>query len=560
MAAMQPPGDIKTDLLALAPEHGLLLAAVSGGADSVALTRLLSAAGIPFSIGILDHMLRPEAALEAEFVRTLGSRLGVPVYIDRVDVRRVALQRGWNLEDAARRVRYSFLARTAKQIGATHVVTGHTLDDQAETVLLQLLRGSASLQGMRQVRGRIVRPLLDVPRDDILAFLTELQQEFMTDSSNLDTRFQRSWVRFELLPLLQQRSPGIKRQLATLALLQRDQTDYLKQQARELLTAGTLDTAQLAGKPAALQRQAIVRLLQQAGVPHPFARVEQVRQHLGAPGPLRLTLSPELQLRVAYGEASVIPAPATPAEAPAPVPVTDAGQLPPGVSRTALEQPGLEFRFRRPGDRIKLQGGTKKLSDLLIDRKIPREDRDSLRLLTSGSNVLWVEGVATAAGVAEPGVADAVDAGFMAEALQQARLAAAAGELPVGAVIVRDGAVIARAHNETERTRDPAAHAELLAIRRAAAGLSDWRLTGCTLYVTLEPCPMCFGAMQQAHLPRIVYGAVNRREGALGGVTDLNTLPWKRHMEVAGGVKAPASAKLLSDFFIHRRGQSPSRT
>jgi tRNA(Ile)-lysidine synthase len=557
---MQPPSDIKSNLQTLAPGHGLLLAAVSGGADSVALARLLSAAGLGFRIATVDHMLRDESAADAAFVQALGSRLGVPVSTLRVDVKEVAARRGWNLEDAARRVRYGFLTRTAKQVGATHVLTAHTLDDQAETVLLQLLRGSASLQGMRQVRGRVVRPLLGVAREEILEYLAELQQEFVTDSSNRDTRFQRSWVRHELLPLLQRRVPAVKRHLATLALLQRDQTDYLKQQAQRLVTAGRLDAVQLAREPAALQRQAIVGLLQVAGVPHPFARVEQVRQHLGSPEPLRLTLSPELQLRVAYGEASVTARPSAAAAAPgAAVPVTDETQLPLEVSRSALELPGLVFRFRQPGDRITLAGGTKKLSDLLIDRKVPREERDSLRLLASGSSILWVEGVVTAASVARAG-AGSIDAKFMAEALAQARLAAATGELPVGAVIVHDDQVIARAHNETEQLGDATAHAELLAIRRAAQALGDWRLQGCTLYVTLEPCPMCFGAVQQAHLPRVVYGATNTREGALGGVTDLNVLPWKRQLEVAGGVEATAAAKLLSDFFTNKRGQSPSGT
>jgi tRNA(Ile)-lysidine synthase len=233
--------------------------------------------------------------------------------------------------------------------------------------------------------------------------------------------------------------------------------------------------------------------------------------------------------------------------------------LPEEVSNTVLDLPGLVFRSRRPGDRIRLSGGSKKLSDLLIDRKVPREQRDSLRLLASGSSVLWIEGVATAPEAARQPVA-AGDGQFMNEALGQARLAAAAGELPVGAVLVHGGQVIARAHNETEQLGDATAHAEILAIRRAAQALGDWRLADCTLYVTLEPCPMCFGAIQQAHLPRIVYGASNDREGALGGVTDLNALPWKRHIEVAGGVKASAAARLLSDFFLLKRDRRSTET
>src|SRR5699024_3238945 len=98
------------------------------------------------------------------------------------------------------------------------------------------------------------------------------------------------------------------------------------------------------------------------------------------------------------------------------------------------------------------------------------------------------------------------DADFMRAALEEARAALAEGELPVGCAIVRGGEIIARAHNERERSGDPTAHAEVLAIRRAAGRLGGWRLNGCTLYVTLEPCPMCAGAISQSRLSRLVYG------------------------------------------------------
>ena len=110
---------------------------------------------------------------------------------------------------------------------------------------------------------------------------------------------------------------------------------------------------------------------------------------------------------------------------------------------------------------------------------------------------------------------------YMHIALEEARLAAAEGEIPVGAVLVKDGEIIAKAHNRRENDHDPTAHAEMLCLRQAARALGDWRLRGCTLYVTLEPCPMCAGAMVMSQLGQCVYGAADERQGCCGSVYDL---------------------------------------
>ncbi len=146
------------------------------------------------------------------------------------------------------------------------------------------------------------------------------------------------------------------------------------------------------------------------------------------------------------------------------------------------------------------------------------------------------------------------DHGWMAEALAQARRAGAAGEVPVGAVVVHEGEVIARAHNLRESARDPLAHAELLVIRAAAAALGRWRLHGCSLYVTLEPCPMCAGAVVNARLDRLVFGARDPRAGAVGSITDIVRDPRLNHRaEVVEGVGANEAAELLRAFFAQRR-------
>ncbi len=143
----------------------------------------------------------------------------------------------------------------------------------------------------------------------------------------------------------------------------------------------------------------------------------------------------------------------------------------------------------------------------------------------------------------------------MAAALDQARAAAAEGEVPVGAVVLIGGAITAARHNERERTGDPTAHAEMLALRDAAAAVGGWRLTGATVVVTLEPCPMCAGALVAARVDRLVYGASDPRAGACGTLYNLCADPRLNHeIDVTAGVAAAACGAILSDFFAVKRG------
>ena len=143
---------------------------------------------------------------------------------------------------------------------------------------------------------------------------------------------------------------------------------------------------------------------------------------------------------------------------------------------------------------------------------------------------------------------------LMGLALDEARRALAHDDVPVGAIVVRDDVVIAARHNERELTGDPAAHAEILALRDAAAQLGRWRLDGCTMFVTLEPCPMCAGALQQARVARLVYGAPDQKVGAAGTVVNPLQDPRLLHrVEVQGGVLAGDALTLLRSFFDDRR-------
>ncbi|MFO8013123.1 MAG: tRNA adenosine(34) deaminase TadA [Phycisphaerae bacterium] len=152
--------------------------------------------------------------------------------------------------------------------------------------------------------------------------------------------------------------------------------------------------------------------------------------------------------------------------------------------------------------------------------------------------------------------AEADDARWMRDALRLAEAAREADEVPVGCVIVHDGRVIARAHNQRETLRDPTAHAEMIAITQAADALDSWRLDGCTLYVTLEPCAMCAGAMVLARIDRLVYGADDPKAGAVASVFRLLDEPRLNHrVRLTGGVLAEACGEILTAFFQAKRGR-----
>jgi tRNA(Ile)-lysidine synthase len=572
-------------LRALAPDARRVALGISGGGDSVALAWMLHEAGIDQVLLHVDHALRDDAGEDADFVRALAGSLGVPFQAERVEVRAAADRRGWNLEDAARRLRRASLHRMARRAGADVLLLAHTVDDQAETVLLQALRGAAYLRGMPERQGRLVRPLLAVGRGELRAWLDHHGRVWRDDPTNADLERSRTWVRHAVLPRLEAYAPGATHRLARLATVQRDLAAFVRAEARRRVrgvaalqgpersfgeddvgdaplasaveaAAEGLEARALARQPVAIQREALAALLGAAGVAVEQHRIEAVRGRLTEIGPWRASVGAGRWWRLAYGRVAV----ASIAEVGEGDPdetrhrtVTRPEELPPGVDAVVLADGPLELRGRLPGDVVRLSGGHRSLADVMIDARVPREERDGLALLARGDEVVWVEGLLRPEGGGAVLVEDD-DHRLMREALALARAAADAGELPVGALVVLDGEVVGRGANRSEADRDPTAHAEVLALREAAARVGDWRLGGATLVVTLEPCPMCFGALLAAHVGRVVYGAPNLREGALGGVVDLSTEGWKRRIEVRGGVRAREAATLLSAFFAARRG------
>lgn len=148
---------------------------------------------------------------------------------------------------------------------------------------------------------------------------------------------------------------------------------------------------------------------------------------------------------------------------------------------------------------------------------------------------------------------------YMREAVRQAKKAAALKEVPIGCVIVHDGAIIARGYNRRTIDKNVLAHAEIIAIRKACRKIGDWRLEDCTMYVTLEPCPMCAGAIINSRIRRVVYGAADTKAGCCGSVTDLFAMPFNHHPVVEQGLRAEEAQALLQAFFKDLRARLAAR-
>ena len=255
-----------------------VLAAVSGGADSAALLCCLHALGCDVAAAHLNHCLRgSESDRDEAFVRALCEKLGVPLTVERADVSAYALEQRLGAEEAARRLRYGFLERTADAVGADWIATAHTADDNLETVLFHLIRGTGA-QGMAGIpprRGRIHRPLLQATREEVEAYLAALGQDYITDSSNLSDRYTRNRIRHHVVPALREIAPHAARSVlrmseqvrADAACLDAIAGEYRMRYAPVGDGEAAIDRGALRGLHASLRVRVLRQTLSQLGVP-----------------------------------------------------------------------------------------------------------------------------------------------------------------------------------------------------------------------------------------------------------------------------------------------------
>ena len=396
----------------LATPGDSVLAAISSGPDSTALVAALAELrdrGHLAAVRALhvDHGLRPGGEEDAACARAACERLGVPF-------RSVKVRVGpGNVQAAARTARYAALRAEAARAGCTLVATGHTRTDQAETVLMRLLRGAGArgLAGIPPRRGAIVRPLIDRSREEGLRHLAALGIAHREDPTNATPRYLRNRVRASLWPAVVALAPRAEAALARAADLAREDERALAARARRIareaaVPGGGLDAAALQRAPAAVRRRVVRRLWREAARgngrgPVPalgLAHVDAVVALLAPGRARRVALPAGIEARVTGGVLS-ISSPRVPARAPAERPVAGPGRFASGAIEivVAARRPEavpwpLALRGRRPGDRFRPDGGAgaKKLKAWLIDRKVPRERRDGLVLLASGRDVLAI--------------------------------------------------------------------------------------------------------------------------------------------------------------------------
>lgn len=392
-----------------------VICAVSGGKDSMAMLHALwnlgPKLGLTVSCAHLDHQLRgEESRRDAAFVADFCQQKGIPLAVETADVRAYAEAHGLGIEEAARILRYDFLLGLGPR---AKIATAHTAGDNLETVLMHLLRGSSlhGLSGIPPVRDRIIRPLLTVSRREIAAYLEANQIPHVEDSTNETDDCLRNRLRHLVLPLLAAENPNLPDTITRLTEALRREDEYLSQTAeaalRDCTAAEGLDIHRLIAQPEALRWRVMARFLE----PVP----ELWQDHLEAalalcenPSPsARLSLPGGYELARVYGTLQLLP-PGQKQPLPEPVAIgpgqqvrfgpwqvscqtgTAPNTLPPGTVALCPDTLPLTLRCRRPGDRISLPGGTKKLSRFLIDQKIPALWRDTLPVAAQGDALMAV--------------------------------------------------------------------------------------------------------------------------------------------------------------------------
>lgn len=414
------------------PSGVVVLCAVSGGADSMCLLHLLHTMSrqMKFSIQCahFNHKLRgAEADRDEAFVRDWCQKRGIPFLSASADVLAESQRSGQGIEEAARRLRYAFLEKAAKEIGAERIATAHTADDNAETLLLHLTRGTG-LQGLGGIpprRGNVIRPLLNVSRAQVEEYCAEHGVPYVEDSTNADDTYTRNFLRHQVIPLLKQVNPRAAEHMSAAAQKAREDHKYLDELAAEVVACATktkqgleIEVDRLAQTPVPVAIRGVRILMERAGGGKncTAAHVDAVMQLCRSRSPSAKAQLPGLRVRREY-EKLVFELCGEGENPPEPVSLdmdgtTDYGET--GWSATcrklicpATEERvenalyiscsrlcgGLMLRQRRTGDEIKLPGrGTKSVKKLFVDEKVPLSQREYIPVLADDAGVLAVGG------------------------------------------------------------------------------------------------------------------------------------------------------------------------
>jgi len=380
-----------------------VLAAVSGGPDSTALLVALKELGCELMAAHFDHALRDGSEKVAEKVSALCERLGVQLLSER---RTSPMLRG-SVQAGARTLRYEFLDRARLQVGADVVALAHTADDLVEGVVLHLMRGCglAGLRGMPASRGAYVRPMLAVWRTDVTEFLGKRGVSAHEDPANVDLKYARARVRHQILPDLERDRPGIGRRFYAAAQRASAMQEGIEHDAKDVLGADMPIAADVARLPEPVAIEVMRLLYSKAGGVQPgLSRAHlssMLRLARGGRGGRGVDLPGGLRFRI-VGHHMEFVAPASSTEI---RPRLDVKHCT-GCSdpEAAHLRPGLTLRlgFRQPGLRMRPTGGrgSRKLQDILVDARVPREDRDSWPLVFAGERLAWVPGIAVDADLA----------------------------------------------------------------------------------------------------------------------------------------------------------------
>lgn len=423
-----------------------ILAAVSGGIDSVALLNLLMKLKEEYKLDLaaahLNHSMRgKESKRDFVFVKTLAKNMGIKFIGKTIDVPKIVKKKKGSTQDIARKVRYDFFEETAKKYGADKIATGHTLDDNAETVLMRVIKGAAlkGLKGIPFVRDKIIRPLMEIERLDIEKYARENSIKYVEDSSNKKTKYFRNKVRLKLLPILQEYNPNIKKELARLAMSVKRDEDYLEQEADKAYKKALSDSD---GKKIILNLNGIKRLpdalktriflkaaerLKGDKLDIYSYHLEDILELIDSNAPQSFINLPKNIIVQKEYDRLIFAKDRQKAEGrrqkdvyerllniPGNTNIKEIGKKikatiikPSAFSREPLANDNtacfdydrLDFplivRNFRAGDRFKPFGmnGSKKIKDLFIEKKMPLDLRKKTPIIVSGKEIIWVAGV-----------------------------------------------------------------------------------------------------------------------------------------------------------------------